>query len=103
MLAERDPAKLPWKQTWASSWWSSRPASSPTARKAAQAPRRRRQEGASSRAPAKRPDITIVLGVNDEHYDPAAPRDLERLLHHQLPGADGQGAARQRSGSSTAS
>jgi glyceraldehyde 3-phosphate dehydrogenase len=22
-------------------------------------------------APAKKPDITLVLGVNDDHYDPA--------------------------------
>ena len=39
-------------------------------------------------APASNEDITIVMGVNHEHYDPAnAPRHLQRLVHHQLPGA----------------
>jgi glyceraldehyde 3-phosphate dehydrogenase len=45
-------------------------------------------------APAKDPDITIVMGVNSSQYDPKpAPRGLQRQLHHQLPGAGGQGAA----------
>ena len=33
-------------------------------------------------------DITIVMGVNDDQYDPppgGAQHHLERLLHHQLP------------------
>ena len=47
-------------------------------------------------APAKDEDFTVVLGVNDDKYDPAKHHDhLQRLLHHQLPGADGQGALRQ--------
>ena len=43
-------------------------------------------------APAEGEDITIVMGVNDDKYDPAkAPRDLQCLLHHQLSGPGGQG------------
>ena len=39
-------------------------------------------------APAKGEDITIVMGVNDDQYDPAdAQRDLQRLVHHELRGA----------------
>ena len=46
-------------------------------------------------APAKGEDITIVLGVNDSAYDQIeAPHRFERVLHHQLPGAGGQGSAR---------
>jgi len=47
-------------------------------------------------APAKEEDITIVMGVNDDAYDPEAHHILvQRLLHHELRGADGQGAAGQ--------
>ena len=47
-------------------------------------------------APAKGEDITIVLGVNQDKYDPKqAQRRLERLLHDELPGAGGEGAARR--------
>ena len=46
-------------------------------------------------APAKNEDVTIVMGVNEGVYDPADAHDhLQRLLHHQLPRADGQGPAR---------
>jgi glyceraldehyde 3-phosphate dehydrogenase len=44
-------------------------------------------------APAKGPDATIVMGVNDSQYDPAPPHRLQRLLHHQLSGPGGQGPA----------
>ena len=47
-------------------------------------------------APASNEDITIVMGVNHELYDPSAPhRHLQRVVHDQLPRADGQGAARR--------
>ena len=47
-------------------------------------------------APAKDPDVTLVLGVNDDAYDPAQHRiDLQRLVHHQLPGAGRPRAARR--------
>ena len=53
------------------------------------APRR-----SSSPRPATDEDLTVVMGVNDDTYDPAQHNDhLQRVLHHELPGADGQGAA----------
>ena len=47
-------------------------------------------------APASNEDFTVVMGVNHEDYDPAvAPRHLQRVVHDQLPGADGQGPQRR--------
>ena len=41
----------------------------------------------------------ICMGVNDDGVRPrGAHRDLERVVHHQLPRADGQGAATTRFG-----
>ena len=78
---------------------SSRPASSPNRDDAA----KHLAAGAKKvviTAPAKRPDITVVLGVNDEKYDPGeAPHHLERVVHDQLPGAARQGASTRRSAS----
>ena len=46
-------------------------------------------------APAKGPDITVVLGVNDDKYDASdAPHHLQRVVHDELPGADGEGHSR---------
>ena len=37
-------------------------------------------------APASNEDFTVVMGVNDDDYDPDdAPRHLQRVVHHQLP------------------
>ncbi len=38
-------------------------------------------------------DATFVFGVNHDKLKASAHGDLQRLLHHQLPGAAGQGAA----------
>ena len=47
-------------------------------------------------APAKNEDVTIVMGVNHEHLRPGrAHRDLQRVVHDQLPRADGQGPQRR--------
>ena len=47
-------------------------------------------------APATDPDVTIVLGVNDDAYDKAsAQHHLERLVHDELRRADGEGAPRR--------
>ena len=55
-------------------------------------------------APGKGVDATIVMGVNDAAYDPARHHgDLQRLVHDQLRGPDGQGAATTRSASSRGS
>ena len=55
-------------------------------------------------APAKDPDITVVMGVNDQDYDPAR-HDLVStgVLHHQLPGAAGRRCCSIPSASSRAS
>ena len=46
-------------------------------------------------APAKNEDLTVVLGVNDVALRPGdPPHHLQRVLHHQLPRPDGQGAER---------
>ena len=69
VLAEKDPAARP-GASWASTTWSSPPASSPRRRR----PRRTWTPGAKKviiSAPAKNEDITIVMGVNHEQYDPA--------------------------------
>ncbi len=45
-------------------------------------------------APAKNEDITLVLGVNDNMYDPAKHNIISNaVLHHQLSGAGGESAA----------
>ena len=47
-------------------------------------------------APAEGEDLTIVLGVNDDKYDPSnAPCGLQCFLHHQRPGSGGQSRSRQ--------
>ena len=94
ILAERDPAQLPWRDLGVDVVIEStgRFTTGPAARAHIEA-------GAQKviiSAPAKEEDITIVMGVNDDAYDPAdASRAIQRVLHHQLRRADGQGAARQ--------
>jgi glyceraldehyde 3-phosphate dehydrogenase len=70
MLAERDPAALPWGELGVDVVLESTGLF--TSREAAQ-----KHIDAGARkvvisAPAKEPDVTLVLGVNDEMYDPAA-------------------------------
>ena len=46
-------------------------------------------------APSGDADAMICMGVNDDGLRPVgAHRDLERVVHHQLPRADGEGAQR---------
>ncbi len=48
-------------------------------------------------APAKGEDITIVLGVNEDRYDPTAHHVISNASSHdQLPGARRQGRPRPR-------
>jgi glyceraldehyde 3-phosphate dehydrogenase len=77
ILAEREPAKLPWRDLGVDVVIEStgRFTTGPTAKAHLQA-------GAKKviiSAPAKEEDITIVMGVNDDAYDPAA--------HHILSNA----------------
>ena len=95
MLAERDPAALPWGDLGVdvvleSTGLLHRRA---TARRSTSTPARRRS---IISAPATEPDVTLVLGVNDDDVRPGgAPRDLERVLHDELPRAAGEGPARR--------
>jgi hypothetical protein len=43
-------------------------------------------------APGNNVDATIVLGVDDDVYQPDVSHIVSSLLHHQLPGADGRRA-----------
>ena len=78
--------------TSASTSSSSRPASSPTPTKA----KAHVDAGAKKviiSAPAKNEDITDRDGRQPRAVRPGQAHDhLQRVLHHQLPGADGQGA-----------
>ena len=60
----------------------------------AEAPRRRREEGRSCPRPSKDDTPMFVFGVNDKTYKGEAIIS-NASLHHQLPGAAGQGAERQ--------
>jgi len=69
VLAERDPAKIPWKDYGVEIVIESTGLFTDAAKAAAH-----RQGGAKKviiSAPAKGEDITIVMGVNDDKYDPA--------------------------------
>ena len=70
VLSEKDPAKLPWKDLGVDVVLESTGRFTDREQRR-EAPDRRRQEGRSSRRPAKKEDITIVYGVNHEAYDPA--------------------------------
>ncbi len=69
ILAERDPAKLPWKDLGVDIVLES------TGRFTAKADAAKHLEGGAKKviisAPATDEDITIVMGVNSEKYDPA--------------------------------
>lgn len=70
VLAERDPAKLPWKQLGVDVVVES------TGRFTDADQARKHVDGGGAKkvvisAPAKDEDITIVLGVNEKNYDPA--------------------------------
>ena len=102
VLAERDPAALPWGELGvdvvieSTGLFTDRDSAA-----------KHLAQGAKKviiSAPATNPDATVVLGVNfDEVYDrDNARRDLERVVHDQLPGAGGEGGERHGRASSTA-
>ena len=93
-FAERDPANLPWKEVGAEIVIESTGIF--TSREKAAAHLEAGAQKVIISAPAKDEDVTVVLGVNEDTYDPAKrPRDLQRFVHDQLRGADGQGARRR--------
>ena len=94
VLSVQGPGRAALEGRWASTSSSSRPACSPSATTRPSTWRRARRRSIIT-APAKGPDVTLVIGVNDEVYDAGeAPDHLERVVHDQLPGAGGQGAPR---------
>ena len=93
-LAERDPAALPWGDLGVDIVIES--TGFFTSREGAQ---KHLDAGAKKviiSAPATDPDLTVVLGVNDDRYDPAgAQHHLERLVHDELPRPAREGAERR--------
>ena len=102
-LTFRDPAELPW----------ARPRRRHRRRVdracSRSASRRRRTLTAGAKkvvisAPATDPDVTLVLGVNDDDYDPAEHNIVSNAsCTTNCVGADGEGAARRLRRSSRAS
>ncbi len=72
VLAEREPQKLPWKSLGARLAIESTGVF--TAREDAEKHLAAGAERVLITAPAKNPDVTLVLGVNDDAYDPAKHR-----------------------------
>ncbi len=95
ILSERDPGALPWSDLGVDVVVES--TGFFTDREGAQ---KHLDAGAKKvviSAPATDPDLTVVLGVNDDAYDAAvAPHRLERLLHDELRRAARQGSPRAR-------
>ena len=100
-FAERDPGKLPWGDLGADVVIESTGLFTDATKARAHV------DGGAKKviisAPAKNEDFTVVMGVNDDTVRPGEAHDhLERLVHHQLPRADGEGAQRHASASSAA-
>lgn len=74
VTAERDPARLPWKQRGAQVVLESTGLF--TKRDGAAKHLEAGAERVIISAPATDPDVTLVLGVNDDHYDPSSHRIL---------------------------
>ena len=96
VLAERDPAALPWSELGAEVVIESTGLFTDRENAA-----KHLEAGASKvviSAPATDPDVTVALGVNfDEVYDRGQPPGhLQRVVHDQLPGSDREGAAGHR-------
>jgi len=68
VLAQKDPALLPWKDL--NVYLAVESTGLFTDREAAQKHMQAGAEKVLISAPAKNPDLTIVLGVNDDEYDP---------------------------------
>ena len=93
VLNESDPARLPWRSLGADVVLEA------TGRFRARADAQRHLQAGALKvvitAPGKDPDVTVVLGVNFDTYDPARAFDrLERVLHDELPRARREGPPR---------
>ncbi len=93
VLSERDPSALPWGDLGCDIVLES--TGRFTTRDAASQHLAAGAKKVIISAPAKDEDITIVMGVNDGDYDPAAHHVISNaLVHDELRGTDGQGARR---------
>ena len=83
VFAEKDPAQIPWSDVGAQLVVESTGFFTDGPKAAAHLKGTVKKVIIS--APAKGEDITIVLGVNQDKYDPSqAPHHLQRFLHDQL-------------------
>ena len=88
VLSSKDPAALPWKDLGVDVVFES--TGMFTDRDGAAKHLAAGAKKVIITAPAKKPDVTVVLGVNDDNVRPQdPPHHLERVVHHQLPGAGG--------------
>ena len=98
-LSEKDPAKLPWGDLGVDVVIESTGMFTGTRDgqqgRLRHAPEGRRQESRAQRPAKDSPDLTVVLGVNDDKLTHGHEVHLQRQLHDQLPGPGGQGAARE--------
>ena len=92
--AERDPSKLPWKELGVDIALECTGIF--TAKDKASAHLTAGAKRVLVSAPADGADATIVYGVNHDKLTKDHHGRLQRLLHHQLPGAGRQGAERHR-------
>ena len=94
VLAEREPAQLPWADLGVEVVVESTGIF--TSREAAAGHLGGSVQRVIISAPSGDADATFVIGVNDHDYDPEhAHRRLERLVHHQLLRPHGQGDRRR--------
>ncbi len=103
IIKDRDPANLPWKKLDIDVVLES--TGFFTSRDKAELHLKAGAKRVLISAPAKNPDVTICIGVNDNAYDPAKDKIVsnascttncfQRELHHELSRADGEGFARQ--------
>ena len=94
VTADRDPAKLPWKDLGVDI--AIECTGIFTSKEKASAHLTAGAKRVLVSAPADGADLTVVYGVNHDKLTKDHIGRLQRLVHHQLPGAGRQGAQRHR-------
>ncbi len=95
VFAERDPAKLPWGSLGVDYVFECTGIFTSKAKAGAHLEGGAKNVLISAPGERRRGRAPIVYGVNHNVLKSGDDRGLQRLVHHQLPGAGGQGAARQ--------